>query len=94
MIPSDIILISDSREIRGDFTFKCKIDGPVDERIIVRDYVYEMAKKGLVDYHQISNDDILELTETYFKVQRTLTPFENYMICTLTGKFEMIRNTK
>lgn len=95
MIPSNIIFFSDQMEISGDFIFKCRIDNPVNERIVVRDYIYEMAKKEIVDYYEIVCNDILELTETYFKVdEKFSTPFENYMVCTFLGKFKMTRRAK
>jgi hypothetical protein len=95
MIPSDTTFICDQKEISGDFTFKCRIDDPIKERIFVRDYVYDMAKKELVDCHHVVDNDILELIATYFKVDQSVSvPCENYIICMLAGKFKMIRRDK
>lgn len=92
MAPSNIILISDQKEISGDLTSKYRIDNPINERIVVLDYIYDTIKKELIGYHHIADNDILELIATCLKVGESISiSFENYMTCIFTGKFKMIR---
>lgn len=92
MVPSKIAFTVNQKEISGDFTFKCKIDNPFKERINVRDYVYDIAKKELIDHYDIAHDDVLEITETYFYISNgVMTKFQDYIICEISGKFKTVK---
>jgi len=80
------------REIKGSFVFSCKIDKPHSERIFNRDYAFELANQRLRKTHNLSDEDILEITGTEFTVGSSVkTPTENYIICSLIGDFAIRR---